>query len=263
VHAAAVPLSTSPLLMARTSMRQKGSSAIASASTPILACWRTLLTASCSQRRGCALHRRPRRPSPAARSSAHWCLLPASSGQASSHSWLRDPGRTTPHVRRGHAVQRLGLAGIPALALQKARQQLALELRARLLGQPMRQGTTRSRKKLFQPSNSTSTGRSSTGSLLGVPVGRQRIGGQAEPEEAVGRQRQQVGQSPIGGKALRPASPPARGPSRRAGPVPPAAPTRLTGWPRTGCVVLVFAHVGQHLAVARVQHREAAAAEGG
>jgi hypothetical protein len=58
----------------------------------------------------------------------------------------------------------------------------------------MRHGTTRLRKKLFQPSNSTSTGQIFDRQALGVPARRRGVGGQAEPEEAVRRQRQQVGQ---------------------------------------------------------------------
>ena len=64
----------------------------------------------------------------------------------------------------------------------------------------MRHGTTRSRNKLVQPSNSTNTGRSSTDTICSVPGRNGDIRRKPEPVEAVGRDRQQVRQFADGRK---------------------------------------------------------------
>ena len=165
-------------------------------------------------------------------------------------------------VDEAGALERLGLGAVPALVLHEARQQLALELRARLVGQAHAPGHHAAAEEAVPVVEQHQRGQVVERARLGVPARRFGVERQAEPEEAVGRQRQQVGQIA----------------DRREGVAPGHLDRhaalelaqfqlhRLRGAADVGHaqdgVVLVLAHIGQHLAVARVQHGEAAAAEG-
>ncbi len=70
---------------------------------------------------------------------------------------------------------------------------------------PIRHGTTRSRKKLIQPSNSTRTGTSSRATCSSCHFGISTSAASRNQKKPCAGSVRRYGSSPIGGKAVRPA----------------------------------------------------------
>ena len=175
-EADAVPTRRRPRVrapIASTTARQNASSANASASTPTP---------------GLLAHLRHR----AGREAAHARLLRLLPGERERHE-VRAPARRRPSTASTASSQSFApdchsaCIGEPcargsarpwprtsAAARGSAAGSRPRTARAPFSAMPMRHGTTRSRKKLIQPSNSTSTGRSSRRELLLVPASAPR-----------------------------------------------------------------------------------------